>query len=53
MSTASEDMAEVFSFMMTDMDNLSTISQDDSILNNKINFIVSEIQKIDNNFKFK
>jgi len=53
MSTASEDMAEVFSFMMTDMDNLSTISQDDSILNNKINFIISEIQKIDNNFKFK
>ena len=53
MSTASEDMAEVFSFMMTDMDNLSIISQDDSILNNKINFIKSEIQKIDNNFKFK
>ena len=53
MSTASEDMAEIFSFMMTDMDNLSIISQKDSILNNKINFIVSEIQKIDNNFKFK
>ena len=53
MSTASEDMAEVFSFMMTDMDNLSIISQDDSILNNKINFIISEIRKIDNNFKFK
>ena len=53
MSTASEDMAEVFSFMMTDMDRLSIISQDDSILNNKINFIISEIQKIDNNFKFK
>ena len=53
MSTASEDMAEIFSFMMTDMDNLSIISQKDSILNNKINFIVSKIQKIDNNFKFK
>jgi hypothetical protein len=53
MSTASEDMAEIFSFMMTDMDNLSKISQEDSILNNKINFIISEIQKIDNNFKFK
>ena len=53
MSTASEDMAEVFSFMMTNMDNLSIISQNDSILNNKINFIISEIQKIDNNFKFK
>ena len=53
MSTASEDMAEVFSFMMTGMNNLSTISRNDSILNNKINFIISEIRKIDNNFKFK
>ena len=53
MSTASEDMAEVFSFMMTNMDNVSIISQNDSILNNKINFIISEIRKIDNNFKFK
>ena len=53
MSTASEDMAEIFSFMMTDMDNLSTISQEDSILKNKVNFLISEIQKIDNNFKFK
>jgi len=53
MSTASEDMAEIFSFMMTDMDNLSIISQKDSILNDKINFIISEISKIDNNFKFK
>ena len=53
MSTVSEDMAEIFSFMMTDMDNLSIISQKDSILNNKINFLISKIQKIDNNFKFK
>ena len=53
MSTASEDMAEVFSFMMTDMNNLSIISKNDSILDNKINFIISEIRKIDNNFKFK
>jgi len=53
MSTASEDMAEIFSFMMTDMNNLSTISQEDSILNNKVNFLISEIQKIDNTFKFK
>ena len=53
MSTASEDMAEIFSFMMTNMDNLSTISQEDSILNNKVNFLISEIQKIDNKFKFK
>ena len=53
MSTASEDMAEIFSFMMTDMENLSIISQKDSILNKKINFIVNEIRKIDNDFKFE
>ena len=53
MSTASEDMAEIFSFMMTNMENLSIISQKDSILNKKINFIVNEIRKIDNNFKFE
>ncbi len=53
MSTASEDMAEIFSFMMTDMDNFIKIYQEDSILNNKVNFLINEIQKIDNNFKFK
>ena len=53
MSTASEDMAEIFSFMMTNMENLSIISQKDSILNKKINFIVNEIRKIDNDFKFE
>ena len=53
MSTASEDMAEIFSFMMIDMDNLLKISKEDSILNNKVNFIISEIREIDNNFEFK
>ena len=52
MSTASEDMAEVFSFLMTDKANLSKIILKDSILNNKVNFIVTETKKIDNNFKF-
>ena len=53
MSTASEDMAEIFSFMMTDMDNLLKISQEDYILNNKISFLISEMKKIDNKFNFK
>ncbi len=53
MSTASEDMAEIFSFMMIDMDNLLKISKEDSILNNKVNFIISEIREIDDNFEFK
>ena len=52
MSTASEDMAEIFSFLMTDKVNLSKIILRDPILNNKVNFIVGETKKIDNNFKF-
>ena len=52
MSTASEDMAEIFSFLMTDKNNLSNIILQDSVLNIKINFLKNEIKKIDNNFKF-
>ena len=52
MSTASEDMAEIFSFLMTDKVNLSKIILKDPVLNNKVNFIVGETKKIDNNFKF-
>ena len=37
---------------MTDKANLSKIILKDSILNNKVNFIVTETKKIDNNFKF-
>ena len=45
-STASEDMAEVFSHLMigVDLNNL------DPILEKKINFIKTNIQKIDQNF---
>ena len=52
MSTASEDMAEIFSFLMTDRKNLSNIILDDPILNNKTNFLKNEILKINNAFKF-
>ena len=53
MSTASEDMAEIFSFLMTDKENLFSMAPKDPILNNKINFLITEMKKIDNNFNFK
>ncbi len=52
MSTASEDMAEIFSFLMTDINNLTKITGKDSILNNKVNYIINTVQKIDSDFKF-
>ena len=52
MSTASEDMAEIFSFLMTDKKSLSNIILEDPILNNKINFLKNKIFKISNAFKF-
>ena len=48
-STASEDMAEIFSHLMI-IKNL--IFKNDEILKNKINFIKNGIYKIDKNFKF-
>ena len=45
-STASEDMAEVFSHLMTGSD----LSNDDPILNKKIQFIKTNLLKIDENF---
>ena len=48
-STASEDMAEVFSHIMFYQNE---IDSDDSIINKKIKFIKENISKIDNNFKF-
>ena len=48
-STASEDMAEVFSHLMFYQDK---ISGDDSIINKKIKFIKKNILKIDNSFEF-
>jgi len=48
-STASEDMAEVFSHLMFYQDK---IYNDDPIIKKKIQFIKENISKIDDNFKF-
>ena len=47
-SIASEDMAEVFSFIMTDKLKIKNIANKDSILSNKIEFIKNGIKKIEN-----
>ena len=47
-SIASEDMAEVFSFLMTDEIKMENIANEDSILLNKIEFIKKGIKKIEN-----
>tara|TARA_B100000965_G_scaffold391777_1_gene400249 strand:- start:13 stop:750 length:738 start_codon:yes stop_codon:yes gene_type:complete len=52
MTTASEDMAEVFSFLIKDKKNLYEKSSKDPILKNKISFIKNNILKISNNFIF-
>ena len=52
MSTASEDMAEIFSFLMTNKNELSKIASNDIIIKNKISYLKNEIRKIDKNFKF-
>tara|TARA_Y100001970_G_scaffold279039_1_gene385669 strand:- start:700 stop:1440 length:741 start_codon:yes stop_codon:yes gene_type:complete len=52
MSTASEDMAEIFSFLMTDKSKMSEITSNDFIINKKVSFLKNEILKIDDNFKF-
>ena len=53
MSTASEDMAEVYSFLMTDKKKIEDKALKDTILKKKIIFIKENILKIDENFKFK
>ena len=52
MSTASEDMAEIFSFLMTNKNEISKIVSNDIIIKNKISYLKNEIRKIDKNFKF-
>jgi len=47
-SIASEDMAEVFSFLITDKTNIEKKTKEDSILLNKVNYIKSRIDKINN-----
>ena len=52
-STASEDMAEVYSHMIfLKKKEINQIRKLDPILNNKISFIENKIKKIDNSFKF-
>ena len=51
-SIPSEDMAEVYSFLITDKALVEDKSNDDMILKNKINFIKSSLSKIDASFKF-
>ena len=48
-SIPSEDMAEIFSFLMIDKNLIEEKVKNDLILNNKINFIKSNISKIDKN----
>ena len=48
-STASEDMAEVFSHLMI---NKNLTLENDLILKNKINFIKKGLYEIDKNFQF-
>ena len=52
MSTPSEDMAEVYSFIITDKKKIENKALTDPILNKKILFIKSNILKIDENFNF-
>ena len=45
-SIASEDMAEVYSFLMTDKINIENMANKDSILFNKVEYIKTRIDKI-------
>ena len=51
-STTGEDMAEIFSFLMTKNIELKELLEKDNILKKKINFIKSNILLIDKDFKF-
>ena len=53
MSTASEDMAEIFSFLMTNQKKLLKISKKELIINKKISFLKEELLKIDGKFRFE
>jgi hypothetical protein len=52
MSTSSEDMAEVFSFLVTDREKIENKALKDPILKKKITFIKKNLLKIDDEFKF-
>jgi len=48
-SIPSEDMAEIFSYLMTDENKINEIIEDDKILRNKVEFIRQGLSKIDGN----
>ena len=52
MSTPSEDMAEVFSFIITDEKKIENKALSDPILNKKILYIKKNILKIEETFNF-
>ena len=52
MSTPSEDMAELFSFLIKDKKMLESMTLKDPILYKKVFYIKKNILKIDKNFKF-
>jgi len=52
MSTVSEDMAEVFSFLISDKKKIEDKALKDPILNKKILFLKKNILNIDENFNF-
>jgi len=52
MSTPSEDMAEVFSFLITNREKIENIALNDAILKKKITYIKKNLLKIDHEFKF-
>ena len=52
MSTPSEDMAEVYSFIITDKKKIENKALNDPIINKKIIFIKKNILKIDETFNF-
>ena len=48
----SEDMAEIFSFMMTERNEIENKIRYDKILNDKVNYIKSNLYLIDSTFNF-
>ena len=48
-SIPSEDMAEIFSFLMTDENIIKEKIKNDKILSNKVNYIKFSLAKIDKN----
>ena len=52
MSTPSEDMAEIFSFLITEKKNIQNKALKDPVLKKKISYIKKTLLKIDQEFKF-